>query len=260
MMAAMFRLRRAVTWLAVAGALLSFASAQVTESPATVAPGRFLLEMDGIKLSMDRADAAGNTYSALGVASTLVSTGLTRDLDIQVGFDLFYRQTTEYRGASESDSGIGDVTLRTKWTFWRHAGWGSAAVIPYVKLPTNSGGIGNDSVEGGLVVPWAMPLGGGGTAGAMAQWDVVRNDAGSGYDSHWFASAYVEQPVALGFALYGEAMLEAASAGLSDWAGMIGGGALWAGSEHIQLDYQLLRGLNSRASAWTHVLRVNWEW
>lgn len=245
-------------------ALLTLASsalrAQVTETPGTVAPGRFLLEVDGVNLSMGRAEGAGNTYTALLVGSTMITTGLTSTIDVQAGVDVFHRHKLKYRGGSESDSGFGDVWLRTKWTFWRNEAVGAAmAVMPYVKVPTSSGGVGNDSVEGGVIIPWAMAFAGF-NAGAMAQWDIVRNDADNGYDSRWFASAYAERTLAFGFSLYGEAVLETTSAGWSRATGQYGGGVLWQFSDHIQLDYQLLRGINSRTADWTHVFRANWEW
>ncbi|ACB76865.1 transporter [Opitutus terrae] len=254
------RLRWVITGLLL-GAFAQPLAAQVTESPETVAPGRFLVEMDGLTLAMGRAEEARNTYTATAIASTLVSTGLTSSVDIQVGFDLFYRYKLKYQGGSDSTSGLGDLSFRTKWTFWRNAEWGAAAaIIPYVKLPTSRDGLGTDAVEGGIIVPWAMDLGAGVTAGAMASWDLVRNDADNGYDSHWLTSAYIGRPLPFGITLYGEALLEANSAKFSDWAGQIGGGALWQWSEQLQFDYQLLRGLNSRASDWTHVFRVNWGW
>lgn len=257
-------LARLRVWTTALAGWLLFAptlAAQVTETPHTIAPGRLQVRMDGISLSMGRADEAGNTYSALGVASTLVSTGLTSTVDVQVGFDLFYRYKVTYPGGSESDSGLGDLSFRTKWTFWRSAEWGAAAaVIPYVLVPTSRDGVGSDAVEGGVIVPWAMDLGAGVRAGAMAQWDLVRNDADNGYDSRWLVSGYVSRPLLFGITLYGEALLEANSTGFSDWAGQVGGGAVWHWSEHLALNYQLLRGLNSRASDWTHVLRAYWEW
>ena len=75
---------------------LSAGLAQVTESPHTIAPGRIRFEMDGIRVSLDRADAAGNMYSATAVASTIVSTGLTDTVDLQAGIDLFVRQKVQY--------------------------------------------------------------------------------------------------------------------------------------------------------------------
>ena len=63
-----------------------------------------------------------------------------------------------------------------------------------------------------------------------------------------------------GFSVYGEGKLDAASTGLSDWAGTVGVGALWKATKRLRLDYELLRGLNRRATDWTHILRLNWEW
>lgn len=246
-----------VTWF-TAVLLAACALGQMTESPDTVAPGHFLLEMDGLRWSTDRANGVDTRELAIG--STLISTGLRHDLDLQLGADLFHRVIVKQHGERESQSGVGDVYLRTKWTFWREPGSGAAAaVIPFVKFPTNSGGIGNEAVEGGLIVPWALPLAGA-TVGAMAQWDYVRNDADDGYRSHWSASAYVDRSLAAGFAVYGEAVLETVSGGFSECGGLLAAGLRWDWSEQLQFDYQMLRGLNARVSDWTHVLRVNVGW
>ncbi|HUR58919.1 MAG TPA: transporter [Opitutaceae bacterium] len=253
------RIRTALLCLAVASPGLR---AQVTESPQTVAPGRILVEMDGLRFSTRRADSEGHRFDALAVASTIVTAGLTATVDLQVGFDLFLRERFEVRGQHESHSGLGDLAFRTKWTFWPadKGGGASAAVIPYVKIPSGSSAVGSDAIEGGFIVPWSFNPGAGLTAGAMLQWDVVRNDAASGYDSRWLLSSYVERRIIEAFGVYAEGMLEAASTGRSHWAGTVGAGALWNLSKHLQLDYQLMRGLNNRATDWTHVLRVNWEW
>jgi hypothetical protein len=249
--------RALIVFAAVASPLL----AQVTESPQTVAPGRLLVRMDGLRVSFDRVDAAGKTYSALGVASTTVRAGLTREVDFQVGFDLFLRETLEYRGTRDSDSGLGDLSFRTKWTFWRDEKAGAAAaVMPYVKLPTGTGGVGSEAAEGGVIVPWAMDAWGGVRAGAMFQWDVIRNDADNGYDARWYLSGFAQRELTSAFALYAESTLELSSTGFSNSAGTIGIGALWRLSRGLQLDYELQRGLNHRAAEWTHVWRVNWEW
>lgn len=242
-------------------ALATALRAQVTESPQTVAPGKFLLETDGIKLSYDRADPAGNRYTGLAVASTILSTGLTKSLDLQVGATFFVKETFEFRGAREHRSGVGDLLFRTKWTFWRDDSVGAAlAVLPYVKLPVNSGGVGNDSVEGGFIVPWEMKLNDSFSAGAMFQWDQVRNNDDNGYDAHWGLSGFVQQNFTRAFALYAETTMAFSSAGFSDWTGTVGAGALLQITSHVQLDYEFQRGLNRNATDWTHVFRVNWEW
>ncbi|MDO8541166.1 MAG: transporter [Opitutaceae bacterium] len=249
---------RALFIFAAAG-VVSRLPAQVTESPYTVAPGHFLARIDGLKLSLDRADAAGNTHSAVAVASSTLRAGLTQSLDVQIGFDLFLRETLKRGGARDSHSGLGDVSLRTKWTFWRDEQHGAAAaLLPYVKLPTGTGSVAGKAVEGGLIIPWAMDTGAGFLAGAMLQWDVVRNDADDGYDGRWYVSAFAQRDLTKAFAVYGETTIDVRSTGFSDWAGTIGAGGLWRFSPNLVFDYELQRGLNDRAAKWTHIWRVNW--
>lgn len=249
--------------LACLGAILAASvrvSAQVTESPYTAAPGRIRIEMDGLKLSHGRADAAGNKHDVIGVAETIVSAGLTKSIDLQVGASLFLRETIDFGGRRDSRSGIGDVSLRMKWTFWHDEQRAAAAIVPYVKLPTNSGGVGNDAVEGGFILPVEMSLGAGVRAGAMLQWDVVRNDADNGYDARWLLSSFAERHLTETISFYGEATLEAASTGFSNWAGNLGVGTVWHLTKSLDVDVELLRGLGNRATDWTYVARLNWEW
>lgn len=242
-------------WLAVP------ACAQITESPQTVAPGRLLVEMDGLSLGFDRTRGDGTKYTAVGLANTILTAGLTDTVDLQVGATLFLRQKYDAGGRTDSRSGLGDTVFRAKWKFWSDEQLGAAlAVIPYVKVPSSTGGVGSDAVEGGLIVPWAMALPAGVTAGAMARWDVVRNDADDGYDAQWRLTGYVERKLTSAFSVYGEGSLAADSTGLSDWAGTIGVGALLQMTKSVQFDYELQRGLNRRATDWMHVLRVNWSW
>jgi hypothetical protein len=245
----------AVVWLPIS------LPAQITETPHTVAPGRVLVEMDGLRLAYDRADAAGNKVTAVGVATTFVTAGLTPAVDVQAGVELFLRRTVEVRGLRDSRAGIGDLYFRTKWTFWRDPGQGAAmAVIPYVKIPSNSAGLGNDSVEGGVILPWEMKTGQGFTAGAMLQWDIVRNDDRNGYDSHWHLTGVGRQDITQSLAVYAEGVFSMYSTGFSKWEGSLGAGLLLHVTKHVELDYELMRGLNRRATDWLHVWRVNWEW
>lgn len=242
-------------------ALAAPLSAQVTESPFTIAPGKLRFEIDGVRLAYERADPAGNKHTAVAVGSTFVSAGLTDTVDLQIGAELFLKESFTFAGVRDSRSGLGDLYFRAKWTFWGSEKEGRGlAVIPYVKVPSNTGGVGNDSVEGGFIIPWAMELGTGVFAGAMFEWDVLRNDDDNGYDAHWYVSGYLQRNLTKRFGVYGEATLSAASTGLSHWAGSIGAGALFQVTTSVRLDYELQRGLNSRATDWTHVFRVYWDW
>jgi len=240
------------------GALLAVATAQaqITEWPTTVAPGRFLLEMDALSLSLNHD--AGTNYTALGVASTFLTTGLTANWDVQVGAELFINQKFDFGGSTDRTSGIGDIYFRTKWRFYEDQATGTeVAVLPYVKIPTNTGGVGNKSLEGGVIVPWKTDLAGGITMSAMAELDFLRNDDDTGYDTYWYASTAMHRQVTKAVGLYGELTMGKSSGG-TPWEGMLGGGVTLALSENAWWDYAIYRGISRGASDWNHVLRFNW--
>jgi hypothetical protein len=105
-----------------------------------------------------------------------------------------------------------------------------------------------------------MNVPGGFGAGAMLQWDVVRNDADNGYDSRWHGSAFLQRELTRMIVVYGETAFAVASTGLADWTATLGGGVLCNVTKRLQLDYELTRGLNRHATDWQHVWRVNWAW
>lgn len=243
-------------WFALLAAPLC---AQVTEVPQTIEPGKFFLRMDAVTVGINRDKLEPAKYTALGLASSILSIGMTRDVDVQVGAQFFIRETYQYHGSRSSRSGWGDTSFRTKWTFWRDDAAGAAmAVIPYVKIPSKVTGIGNNHAEGGFIVPWSKALGAGSAAGAMFQWDVLRNDQNDGYDSRWFASAFVRQHIVGGLGAYAETTLEVSSASSSSFLGTLGGGLTFDFSKGFQLDYGLSRGLGGRATDWLSVLRLRW--
>lgn len=250
-------LRPSLSLLALALSVATFARAQITEWPATVAPGRFLLEMDAISATLDREGS--DKYTAFGAASTFLTTGLTENLDVQVGAELFITQKFESSGLRERDSGVGDVYLRTKWRFFHDPQTGhSAALIPYVKLPTNSGGVGNDAVEGGVIVPWEARLAGGLSLNAMAEVDFLRNDQDDGYDLAWYASLALRRDFTSALGVYGE-MTGGKSSGGDSFAGTVGGGVTLALSENTWWDFAVYRGISRGAADWNPVVRYNWE-
>lgn len=254
------RFRLVALLLALLGAVAGPLRAQVTETPHTMAPGSFLLRVDAITIGVDRDRTAPKTYTALGLASALLSTGVTRDLDVQFGMQFFLRQTYQLQGSNRTSSGRGDSTIRAKYTFWRDPAHGAAmAVIPYLKLPSNTGGVGNNHTEGGVIVPWAMNLGRGTDLGAMGQWDLRRNPANTRYDSRWLVSGYAKQHLIGGLAAYAESTFSVSSASASTFVGGLGGGVTFDVSKSLQFDYNLSRGLGNRATDWTNLLRVNWR-
>lgn len=239
------------------GTLALAAFGQITETTRTVDPKGLLIEVDALSLTLDREGP--NKYTALGAGSTLVSKGLTSNWDIQVGFNFFITQKIESRSFTDRNTGIGDAYFRTKWRFYEDEESNtSVAVIPYFKVPTNSGGVGNDSVEGGVIVPWESELVGGFSLRTMAKLDVLRNQDDTGYDTFWYASAALGWSLTRFLGLYGEVDL-GKSTGDGGWRGTMGAGATLSVSKGTRWDVAVYRGVSSAAPDWNPVVRVNFE-
>lgn len=173
----------------------------VTESPYTVDAGWGQLEMDLFAYTRDREKLAGadTKVSALALANINLKFGLTSHIDLQTVFEPYtvIRVHDRISGTREKISGFGDVTSRLKINFRGNDGGDTAfGIMPFVKWPTNQHGLGNDSVEGGLIVPVAFNLGGGWDMGAMTEFDVVRNEADTGYAVDWTNSVTVSHDLA----------------------------------------------------------------
>lgn len=242
-------LRRSALLVLLFG-LAALARGQFTETPYPVARGSFLLEIDAIDIAIDRN--ADYDYTAVGVGTVLVTTGLTPDLDLQLGAQLFHSQRLEYDTFTERDSGLGAVLVRTKWRFYSDD-YTTMALLPYVRIPTDSSAPGTRKVEGGVILPWEAYFPGGFHLGAQAQVDLARNPQDDGYDVNWRAAAYVERALPANLGLYGEAIVWKSSGGES-LAGQVGGG-LTLDTRIGRWDYAIYRGVAGRASDWVGALR-----
>jgi hypothetical protein len=246
--------------ISIMAACVTGLHAQVTESPQTIEPGGVLMRMDAISLGIRPDTAAPNQYKALALGTTLVSAGITDSVDFELGTQLFLRDTFSTTGTDQTQNGIGDVILRPKWTFWKDPSSGQeAAIIPYVMLPTHSSAVGNNSVEGGVILPWSRDVAAGLKAEAMVEWDELRNVSNTRYDTRWYGSAAVQWNSDGRFGAYAETTLSLSTEGSSSAAGTIGGGVTFSLSRNFQWDLEASRVLGPGRSAWTETLRFRWK-
>src|SRR5882672_2873801 len=134
-----------------------------TESPYTVDAGHFQFEMDLVNYTYDRERAGGvdTRVDSFAIAPINLKVGLCNQADLQVvvGTWNYVRTETSGTGGTLHQRGFGDVTTRLKYNFWGNDGGKTAfAAMPFVKLPTNQDELGNNSVEGGLILPLAVEL------------------------------------------------------------------------------------------------------
>jgi Putative MetA-pathway of phenol degradation len=80
-------------------------------------------------------------------------------VDLQLVVENYIYERVRADGVTTRKSGFGDLTTRLKVSLWGNDGGGTAfAVMPFVEFPTNTGGLGNKRVEGGIIFPRAVEL------------------------------------------------------------------------------------------------------
>jgi hypothetical protein len=205
-----------------------------TESAYTVDAGRFQIETDLVAYTHDKE--AGSTTRAIDVLPINLKVGLTHDTDLQVVYGAFSSTRTSGNGATETESGFGDVAIRLKHNLWGNDGGRTAfALMPFVKIPANTLASLNDDVEGGLIAPLAIDLGHGVGLGLMTEIDILKSDMG-GYDPSFVNSATVSFELTERMGVYVEAFVERSTASGADTVVTIDGGVTFAVTENLQLD------------------------
>lgn len=223
-----------------------------TESPYTVDAGHFQVELDFATYTIDRdkTNGANARAESLNVAPINLKMGLTNDTDLQVIVDSYIHRTVTDRVANNRQriDGFGDVTLRLKHNLWGNDGGRAAfALMPFVKLPTNSNGLGNAAVEGGLIAPLAITLPGQFDLGFMTEVDLLRNDADSGYSASFVNSATVSHGLTDRLGMYVEVFTEKRGEKNSHWVATLDSGLTYAIGKNAQLDLGVNLGVTEAA-------------
>ena len=107
--------------------------------------------------------------------------GLTNNVDLQVIPQVYNVVSTRTGNQSaQRVSGFGDTTVRVKVNFWGNDGGKTAlGMMPFVKIPTSQNGIGNGSVEGGIIIPFAVKLSETWDVGMQTELDLNAKGGGS---------------------------------------------------------------------------------
>jgi hypothetical protein len=123
----------------------------------TVDAGHFQYETDLVNYTYDHE--GGVTTQTLIAPDPTLKLGLTNTLDAELSIAPFQMVTMREHGRSVTQTGIGDLYLRLKLALAGDDGGSfAAALVPYVKAPTASAGLGNGAVEGGLIAPLIFTL------------------------------------------------------------------------------------------------------
>lgn len=247
-----------------------------TESPYTVDAGHFQFEMDLVSYTRDKEKSGGVTTSldAWAVAPINLKVGLCNQVDLQVVIETWNSVKTETSdlqignsrpaipGVKVIQSGFGDITTRLKYNLWGNdEGKTAFAAMPFVKLPTNQDELGNNSVEGGIILPLAVELPLNIGMGVMTEFDFNRDSAGDGHHTEYINSLTFSRDRLMIRNLGGYIeffSLVSAERG-SKWIGTVDFGMTYGLSEHVRLDAGVNIGVTKSADDINPFLGLSWR-
>lgn len=235
-----------------------------TESAYTVDAGHFQFEMDVLSYAYDRDNGlpGDTTIESVSIAPINLKLGLCNRADLQVVLETYTSVRTHMRATRqvEKQRGFGDVTVRLKGNMWGNDGGPTAlALMPYVKLPTNQDDLGNNSVEGGLIVPLAVELPGGWGMGVMTQFDFIRDESGSGHHPEFVNTITFAHDIVGNLGGYIEFFSAVSTERDSEWVGTVDAGLTYGLTEDIQLDAGINIGVTRSADDWNPFLGISWR-
>lgn len=157
-----------------------------TESAYTVDAGHFQIESDVTVFEYDHDRSGGRDVrsESWAVPTLNLKAGLCNFSDLQVVLFPYnhFRTRDVATGAVERQSGFGDVLTRLKVNLWGNDGGACAgAIMPYVKWPTSQHDLGNNAIEGGVIIPVSFELPAGLSSAVMTQFDWVQDSDSKDY-------------------------------------------------------------------------------
>jgi hypothetical protein len=218
----------------------------VTESPITVDAGRVQLEMSFLDYTIDDWNYDDNKVETLTYGSTTLKFGLLHNMDLQVVFDSYIDEETKVDTTRSKSSlyGFGDTQLRLKTNLWGNdGGVSAAALMPFIKIPTAANDLGNDHIEGGLIIPMGYELAHGWGLGVMAEFDAVYDDEEHNHDFEFVHSAVLGHDLFGSLGWYGEYVGVSNSDSDSHYQAALGTGLTLGLNDDIQLDLGINAGL-----------------
>jgi len=235
-----------------------------TESPFTLDAGHFQIEMDLVTHSRDHDTSQGvdTQLQRWAIAPVNLKVGLLNSVDLQVVIDTYEHVRVEDRltGAVDRRAGFGDVTTRLKWNLFGNDGGPVAlGVMPFVKFPTSQDQLGNNSVEGGLIVPVAFQLPAGFDLGLMTEFDFLRDDVGRGHHVDFINTATISHDLVGKLGAYLEFFSLVSGDSSEEWQASVDIGLTYAITADGQLDAGVNLGVTDSADDVNPFVGISWR-
>jgi len=220
-----------------------------TESPYTVDAGHYQLEMDFANFTRDQT--GGTTTKTWEAGAFNLRIGLLNQLELNLMYDNYLQVHTDDRitGASMTQSGVGDFTTRLKINLWGDDGGRTAfGLLPYVKFPTSTDGLGNNAVEGGMIFPLAVSLPYDFDLSLETAVSLMKNNDNGGYHEEFIASASLDHQIIGKLSGFVEFFSNFTTESHTGWVGTVDTGLEYRVTKNIQLDASCFFGVTTAAA------------
>ena len=227
-----------------------------TESPQTVDAGHVQLEMD---IALYLRDRARFFEDGTAFAVTNLKFGVTHNVDVQFIFSPYVRSKTRSGGFTEVETGHSNLAIRTKVNLWGNDGGTQTAfaLLPFITVPLGGNAVGENNVQGGIVLPFGMELPHGWGLGAQLGIEIVRNDADDGYRVDFLQTVVVGHDIVGKLAGFVEFLSVAPAEG--DWFGTLNLGLTYGVNDNVQLDVGTFIGVNAAAPDFLLFAGITWR-
>jgi hypothetical protein len=233
------------------------------DCPFTVDAGHSQVEMDFANFTCDapnleRGHAKSENYQ---IAPMNLKVGVLHHTDFQLVLVPYLRERTQdnHTGKVRPPSACGDVIARVKVNLiGKDGGFFALALIPFVRLPTSQNHLGNDSVGGGLGIPYLF---------AVPNWDVdfqtrfhfSRNDPGNGDHTEFDDSVSIGHAVVGKLSCSVEFFSSVSSGRNSGWIGTLVTWLTCQVNKNLRLDAGVYIGVTPAADDWHPRAGMTWR-
>lgn len=222
-----------------------------TESAYTVPAGHFQIETDIVTFTQDKSETAGleTNVKSFGFMVSNFKAGLSESTDLQIIVAPHLSTQTELSdSSSRKKNGYGDILVRVKYNlFGNDSGPVAMAFMPFIKIPTQSGDLGNDKLEGGLIIPIALALPNEWGMGIMAQVNRTKNKANDLFHNEFISTFAVGHPIVGALSGYVEFFSLSSEELDAAWVATFDAGLTYMLTPSIQLDAGANVGLTRAA-------------
>jgi len=215
----------------------------LTDNPFTVDAGHVQLEADLVNYALSRPDPDGTVTEKFLFGATDIRVGLTNNVEVDALVQPINALHTRFVRPSRDTWAAGPDTLEigTKVNLYGNDTFEKPGAIalgfrPFIEIPTVDNGVGEQDVEGGVSGLIAIKLSARTELELMTEYDIVKDDEGSGYHVEYFNSGSYEYEWTSKISTYFEAATLFGNEDPNGGIVQLGMGLLYQPRENVQID------------------------